>query len=509
MSKQSKKSRPIKQLLASVALAGGLALLLLLQPGLLIPGSSGPAGGVSGLGSSFARAQPSPPEQLRFRSRPDLSVPAVEVDVPARRAAPGYVFMAPKSDGPMIVDNRGNLVWYREGKTSNFRAQKFRGKPVLTWWEAPAGNQKRPTYVIADKRYRTIRRFKAGNGYGGDLHEFLLLPNGHAMITAYYAVDRDLSSLGGRSDGVVLDSIAQEVDVDTGRVVWEWHSLDHVPLRESFHSAAQDPDSPYDYFHINSVSPTPDGNVLISGRDTWTVYKVSRHTGKIIWRLGGKRSDFRLGKGAKFAWQHDADLESPRRLALFDNRDAPPAPKPFSKQSRGLVLRLKWGKRRATVQRRYVRPESVLATTQGNIEKLSNGNVFVGWGSVSYCSEFSPKGKVLFDAEFLSRDSSYRCFRMPWVGRPAARPAIASEDAAGGTLKAWASWNGDTRVATWRLLAGPSKKALDPVGTARRNGFETAVTAKAKGKFVQMEGLARNGAVLGRTAVTRVGEQSR
>jgi len=498
VSNKGRARRP-RRWIAGAAAAGGLLFLLLFLPSLVAEAPS----------EQPPTAQSSRGDQPRFRSRPDLNVPSVRVDVAARGTASGYVFLAPKSDGPMIVDNQGNLVWYREGKTSNFRAQRFKGRRVLTWWEAPAGKRGRPTYVIANRHYKTIRRFKAGNGYGGDLHEFLLLPNGHAMITAYYAVNRDLRRFGGRRDGVVLDSIAQEIDVKTGRVVWEWHSLDHVPLRESYNRLAEHPRAPYDYFHINSIAPTPDGNVLISGRDTWTVYKVNRRTGKIIWRLGGKRSDFKLRKDVRFAWQHDAILEGPNRLTLFDNSDAPPAREPFRGHSRGLVLRLEWGRRTAALRNQFLQPERVLAPSQGNLQSLRNGNYFAGWGSQPYCSEFSRRGKVLFDARFEASSSTYRCFRMPWVGRPTERPAIASEARSRGVVKAWASWNGDTRVATWRLLAGPSANALTPVGSSPRTGFETAVTARTRGQFVAMEGLARSGKVLGRTAVTAVGEQRR
>ena len=133
--------------MAGAALVGGLAILLLV---LEATAPSDPTGRVSSLGSSLARqksAQASKAGQARYRSRPDLDVPAVKVDVAAHGAAlaaqgtaGGYIFLAPKSNGPMIVDDRGNLVWYRPGDISNFRAQKYRGRKVLTWWEAPSGD---------------------------------------------------------------------------------------------------------------------------------------------------------------------------------------------------------------------------------------------------------------------------------------------------------------------------------------------------------------------------------
>jgi hypothetical protein len=491
-------ARPLKFLLVAVFASAGAAGILLSPP----KPTSADQPSYRTVGANPNRAG-----VLRFHSRPDLRIPAVKVNVAAHGTAPGYVFFAPKSDGGMIVDNRGQPIWYRRMRSSNLQVQTYHGRPVLTWWEAPSGRRRTPTYVIANRRYRPIERFKAGNGYSGDLHEFRLLPKGSAMITVYRAVRRDLRSVGGRRNGVVLDSIAQQVDVRTGRVVWEWHSLDHVSIRDSFVPPPKRSRPAYDYFHINSVGPTPDGNVLVSGRDTHTIYKINRRTGRIMWRIGGRRSNFKLGKGAAFAWQHDAHMPGSGELVLFDNSDAPPARKPFRNHSRGLVLSMNG--RTATVKGQYVRPERTLASSQANTQLLPNGNVFVGWGSKRYFTEFSPTGEVLFDAQFGTHSSSYRCYRMPWVGRPAERPAIASEAVAGGTLQAWASWNGDTEVATWRMLAGPSKRSLSVVGSAPRSGFETAVTATAAGPLVAMEGLDASGNVLGRTAVTRVGEQKR
>jgi hypothetical protein len=303
----------------------------------------------------------------------------------------------------------------------------------------------------------------------------------------------------------VLDSIAQEIDLRTNLVTWEWHSLGNVPLKDSMVPAPETPDKAWDYFHINSVDPDGEGSVFVSARNTSAAYRISRATGNVMWRLGGKSSSFKkIGEGTSTAWQHDVLREPNGEISIFDNGSAPP----LHKASRALFLQL--GKDRTVkVVKQFVHPKRLLANSQGNVQLLPNGNVFVGWGSEPYFTEFSPSGEVLFDAHFAAHNSSYRSFRYPWVGRPSARPAIASEAQPGGIVKAWASWNGDTRVTTWRLLAGPSPDALAAVGSAPRTGFETAVTARTRAPLVAMEGLAPNGRVLGRTAVTAVGEQSR
>ena len=450
-----------------------------------------------------------PPDAVTYHSRPDLKVPRVTVDTPATETAPGYIFLAPKTSGPMIVDNEGNLVWYRQGETSDFRVQRFKGQPVLTWWQGPfratGGVIGEGTYLLLNRRYELIKRVRAGNGYSGDLHEFRLTNRGTALLTIYKAVKKNLRRWGGPRNGTVLDSIFQEVDLRTNLVLREWHSLGNVPLSDTMVPVPKTPHEAWDYFHINSVDNEPDGNLIVSARNTSTVYRVNGATGNVMWRLGGKRSSFKaIGKGTRTAWQHDVLRQPNGEISIFDDGATPAK----HKHSRALFLELGGKKRTVKVVKAFTAPGGLLVGSQGSVQVLPNGDVFVGWGAEPYFTEYSASGRVLFNAHFSARNSSYRTFRYPWEGRPTARPAIASEAGPDGTVKAWASWNGDTRVATWQLLAGPSETALAAVGSAPRSGFETEVTATTDGPFVAMQGLDASGNVLGTTAVTRIGEQS-
>ena len=236
-----------------------------------------------------------------FRSRPDLQPPTVGVNVRASDGvAPGYVFVAVKKgegqDGPMIMDNQGRLVWFSKDRyATDFKVQTYKGEPVLTWWQGGivAGHGE-GEYVIFDSSYREVRRVKAGNGYKGDLHEFSITPQDTALLTVYTETRTDLSPIGGPKNGPVWDGIAQELDLETGEVLFEWHSLDHVGVEESYRGPPEDPEEPLDYFHINSIEVEPDGNFLIDAKGTYAVYKVDRESGEVLWRLGGKRSDFEM-----------------------------------------------------------------------------------------------------------------------------------------------------------------------------------------------------------------------
>jgi hypothetical protein len=310
-------------------------------------------------------------------------------------------------------------------------------------------------------------------------------------------VQANLTSVGGPSEGPTFDWIIQEIDIATGKVIWEWHSLGHVPISSSYLSYANS--VPYDYFHMNSIQQLPDGNILVSSRNTWAVYLINKKTGKIIWRLGGKHSSFKMGPRTNFEWQHDAILHDNGLLTLFDDGASPKE----ESQSRALKLHLNTSSHQATLVHQYVHSPPTLATSQGSVQLLSDHNVFVGWGNTPHFSEYTPSGKQLFGGSFRKPVNSYRAYRFDWVGSPLQPPAIAvrSSKTAGKDL-VYASWNGATQVRKWQVLAsenqtGPFKKVGSPVSWS---GFQTK-TQKASANYFEVQALGARGTVLGTSAV--------
>ncbi len=452
-------------------------------------------------------------EAQSFHSRPDLRPPAVTVTVDSPAVAPGDELVAPYTGpgqaGPMILDQNGSLVWFKglpeHVSAANFRVQEYAGKPVLTWWQGDISVHGfgQGEDVIADSTYTDIAHVKAGNGVQADLHDFQLTPHGAALITAYDPVLCDLSSVGGPADGGVTDGLFQEIDVKTGLVMFQWTSLDHVPLSDSYTPpATTSPAWPFDFFHINSLDLEQSGNLLISGRNTWTVYDVNSQTGQIEWRLGGKRSSFAMGAGTSTAWQHDPRELPDGSISVFDNGAGPA----IHKQSRGIVVSLDPQTKTATLVGQLFHPPPLLAESQGNMQALPNGDWFLGWGQVPDFSELSPSGQLLFDAHFPAHTQSYRAFSFLWTGTPTHPPALAVAPAAGGSGggTAYASWNGATLVTAWRLLAGPTATSLAPVAQVARTGFETAIplpAGAAVGPYFAVQALAAGGGVLGTSAI--------
>jgi hypothetical protein len=444
-----------------------------------------------------------------FASRPDLKPPAVVIKTRNPGLAPGLIFAAPKGGsadaGPMIFDDTGHLVWYHPIKgpdiAMDFRAQTYQGRPVLTWWQGHVYLGDGTGHgEIWDSAYRQVATVNAADGLSFDLHEFTITPHDTALITVYQRDRLDLRAYGGPKDGVVVDGIVQEIDIKTGLLLFEWHSLDHVPLTDSYVPAKAGPQ--WDYFHINGLDEDRDGNIIVSSRNAWSITKVSRATGNTIWRLGGKRSTFKLGPGVQTAWQHNPHILPDGTLTIFDNANGGVG-KPFRTESRAETVRLDTASRTATLVSAFTSPEKLSASSQGDVQRLANGDDFVGWGAFPNFTEYSPTGQVLLDGRLSVDNASYRTFRFLWSGRPAVPPrAVASKS--GSSVRVSGSWNGATDVASWQLLAGPGTEGMLPVASARRHGFETAITAAVTQPFVAMRALDAAGNILGTSAPVKV-----
>jgi hypothetical protein len=452
-------------------------------------------------------SKPTPPsgkdynEKQHFHTAPKLEPPSLTVTARSPQSAPGDIFVAPYTGpgppGPMIFDEAGSLVWFNplapNLAAANLQVQQLGGQPVLTWWQGyiPPQGFGQGEEIILNSSYQQVGRVHAGNGYKADLHDFKLTPQGTALLTAFHPIDCNLSVVGGPSGGAVSDSIFQELDLRTGLVRREWHSLDHVAIGDSYSSATGSSAKwPFDYFHINSIDQRSDGTTLISARNTWAMYLMSTSSGQLQSSIGGKHSTVKLGASTKTAYQHDAKTLPDGTISVFDNGAVPKV----HPQSRGLVLSLKG--RSVSAVKQYEHSPALSSGSQGNMQQLPNQDMFVGWGPEPYFSEYSASGQLLFDAHMHGSYESYRAYRFPWTGSAPGVPAIAAAAAPGGRATVYASWNGDTRTASWRLLAGASAQTIAPVATVARSGFETSMTTPGAAPYVAVQALDASGAVL-------------
>jgi hypothetical protein len=255
------------------------------------------------------------------------------------------------------------------------------------------------TDYILDDSYTVIARVQAGNGLNANRHDFQITPQNTALLVIYNLIPCDLSPVGGTVGGKVYEAVVQEVEIATG-------DRAHGVAQSRGRAADRQLSGERSWLrvrlsHPNSVSLDTDGNVLISGRHTSAIYKINRKSGRLMWRLGGKQSDFKLGSGLPFAWQHDARAVDATTLRIFDNEsNGRSTALPYS--------RVIWVRRdevtmTATLQRELVHPAALSSHAMGNADDLPNGNTFVGWGEIGRFSEFDSSGQLLFDAGFGRR----------------------------------------------------------------------------------------------------------
>jgi EmrB/QacA subfamily drug resistance transporter len=429
--------------------------------------------------------------------------------------APGYIFMANfynvshppmvGQSGPLILDDSLQPVWFRpvpvNDVAGNLSLQTYEGRPTLAWWQGlitNTGATESGKYVIVDQHYRPIATLTGADGWVLTLHEFVI--RGHDVwVTANKNIPRNLSRFGGAYNGALIDSAVQEYDLRTGKLLYSWDALKHISLDDG-RATLPTNGFPWDAYHVNAIDVPGDGTFVVSMRNTWAAYKVDIATGKIIWTLGGPHSSFKFGSGAHFEWQHDVVVYPGSPLVtMFDDHccqitsgdiDVPP-----NAPSRGLVLKLDQGSHTATVAAQFSHGAGFDADYMGSVEPLSNGNEFIGWGSRPYISEYSPTGQMLLDAYLPYPDLSYRARIEPWVGQPLYPPAGAARTSHGRTT-VYASWNGATQLASWRVLAGPSGSHT-AVATGAKTGFETAIPVSGSYTTFKVQALDARGRTIG------------
>jgi EmrB/QacA subfamily drug resistance transporter len=525
--------RPAVRLLG---LAVALVVAGFLAVDLALAGSHGAPIGAYTLNGAYA-----------FHSAPGLHPPKIRTTRPslAARLAPGYIFTANfyslneppmiGQSGPLILDDHLQPVWFdplpEKMVAANLGLQSYEGKPTLAWWQGvvtKTGETESGEDVLANQHYQPIVRLKGTGGWVLTLHE-LAVQGEDAWVTANRNFAMDLSSYGGAYNGAMIDSAVQEYNLRTGRLLYNWDALRHIDLRDS-HATLPTNGFPWDAYHVNSVELLGKDRFLVSMRNTWAAYLVNIKTGRIEWTLGGRHSSFRVGRGAGFQWQHDVMLQpgatpGGTTVTMFDDHccqltgggENVKATGP----SRGLVLKLDLRARTAALAAQYVRASNFAADYMGDTQPLAGGNVFVGWGSEPYFSEYSRSGQLLLDAELPWPDLTYRATLQGWVGLPLYPPAGAARTTNDSTT-VYASWNGATRVASWRVLARPSATvsssspsrpahptAAHPivVGSAVRSGFETAIPVPAGYASFEVQALDAGGHTIGTSTQFTTGGQ--
>jgi hypothetical protein len=467
-----------------------------------------------------ARAIYTPPacQTLTFHSEPGLNPQRVcmNVGVTTHRTGQGtFLFLTPDNAGVGIFRDTGRLVWWQgrpPGTTEEHNATVVNlwGRRYLAVWAGRSSiigtnhtSINSGTVLLYNQRYEQVGEITAASPFYPnrvDMHEFRVTPQGDALIGIYEPVQ---TTVNGHAETVVqyivqkLSLVHDSNGIHTGKVLFEWRSLQHVPVSDSY-----DPDpgagGAWDYFHGNALSQDSDGNVILSARNTWGIYKISVKTGRIMWQVGGKGAST---LAPAWCYQHDVTALGHHEYSLFDDGAVGPGCTPGHSwhPSRGLIFRVDAAKRPARVRlvKSYAHHPSIHAEYLGSMQRLSNGSVLIDWGNVAQITQYSADGRV--DMDLTLSNDSYRGFRYPWAGNPISPPSVAAQLRSSGT-DVWASWNGANQVVAWRVLGGATADSLAPAGPpSPGQGFETHISLGQRYSDVAVEALSSSGQVLARS----------
>ncbi|KAL0577330.1 hypothetical protein V5O48_004654 [Marasmius crinis-equi] len=429
-------------------------------------------------------------------------------DSTSNNVSSGLIFNAPrgkdvKQPGGVIWNQDGTMVWSAAdfGETLLFYPVKYKNKDHILIWtgQFSAAGFGFGFNLLVNQSYAVVANFttKLDNGALADFHDAVITTNNTAIMTAYTTQPQDLTQFQGPNPGFIAGGAFQELNIDSGNVVFTWNSLDHIDPSECYvtpGTSGGSTDSPWDYFvsaycdqltetrpttsfnsqHINSVDKDSSGNYLISSRHCHALYYLDGTSGDILWRIGGKNSTFNMGDGTLFSWQHEARWHGNNQISLFDNAasdwesDGPTA--------RGLLLNVDVNAKTVTLARQVYPFVQSVSTSQGSVQILDNGNMLVGFGSRPYFAEYDSNGNMLYSVHFGIGDvQSYRAVRATWVGRPNTKPTLGFSSDISSDF--YASWNGATEVATWELFgstADQPQKAIS-LNTSSRTDFETTI----------------------------------
>lgn len=451
----------------------------------------------------------------QFITRHDLHPPVVKM---ARKAQGSYAenilmtaaYSGPGFGGSMILDRNGDLVYMNPDTATahqiDFNVQTYLGESHLTWWEGvETHGWGQGVAAIADSTYTRKHTIHAvGKDIKLDHHEFNITPQNTALVTIFKQhTGVDLRPVGGPKNGVMVSGVFQEIDIATNKLIWEWDSLDHVPITHSEQVfAGGTAGNPWDYFHINSLVVSPDGeHIIVSSRNTWTVYLIKRHTGQIVWKLGGRHSDFTMGAGAEFFWQHHVRWHgSGNVFTVFDNGAAPAK----EKHSRALILDVDFKNKHVKLGHQYVHPgQTLLSAAEGSAQLLPGGRMFVGWGTNPFFDEFHANGEVIVAGTQGRGNAAYRIFTYDWEGHPVDLPDVVVHHKNGKAL-VYVSWNGSTNVHSWVILAGKSRPKVKPIARGRRSGFETAIEVGNTGPYFAVQARDAAGHILSTSKTVKI-----
>ena len=349
-----------------------------------------------------------------------------------RNPAPGYYIVAPNaSDSIAFLDNAGRSI--RKTFVGGHANVQVHNNTYITHLASISSTE--IVFLRRDRFGNVLDTLRPTDDYMLDFHEGKVWSDTTYIVLASEYRTVDLSSVvaGGSPNATIVGAVIQERRFSDGAVLFEWKSLDHIPVTDATDDIKLT-DNMIDYIHVNSIWKDTDGNLIISCRHTDEVIKVKKSSGEILWRLGGSASKSNqftfindtFNNFSGFSHQHTAIRTANGNIMLFDNGNLRPAPN----YARAVEYALDTVAMTATRVWSWQPEVGVIATSQGSVQELDGGNILIGWGSGSdtyIAHEVRRDGTI--EAEIKNESGSglipYRVSKMQ-IGMTGIRRRIAS-----------------------------------------------------------------------------------
>lgn len=330
---------------------------------------------------------------------------------------PGY-FLVNGSTYAMVLDVHATPVWYARGSSvinvDSLLPNRVSFAPDATGTFGQNLTAAFVVHTLDDAGSHVVRAV----GTPTDAHEFRRLPNGdHYLFTYFTTPHVDLTGLlTFGSDETMVDCAVQHVDAQ-GNLVWSWAASDHVDAVKESLAPSVTSTGAVDVFHCNSIDVDASGNLLVSMRQTSSLFYVDRATGRVVWKLGG--SSYNKDGAAliqvasdpegTFSTQHDARFVGTGHVTLYDDHGGA-----SGGLARGVEYALDLPSKTATFAWQYV--GTAQARYEGSFRRYADGESVIGWGFVPgdkrVLTEVDATGHDVFDVE-LGGEVSYRAVKVP------------------------------------------------------------------------------------------------
>lgn len=370
--------------------------------------------------------------QAKLSGELPADFPPIEVKINTN-PKDGYMLVAPRvannsgyGNYLIILDKNGLPIKYRPTTPNSFNfKQQPNGRYIVAETSGAhygiTGNGTKSIIRIFDEELNLLESFQMGNGYIAGPHEFMILPNGNYICVAQNPIPMDMSEMteGGNPNAFIVSNVIQEFDKDKN-VIFQWRAIDHIDIEESYLKLT---DPVISYAHINALEVDRDGNWLISPRHTCSIMKINRGTGEIMWRLGGKKTDFTIIGDEKngpeyFQYQHDIRRLNNGDITMFDNGNLK-----TPQYSRGVRYSLDEVNKTATLVWQYRNTPDVYAGQQGSVQVFEDGSYLIGWGTATAANqvgltEIDTEGNKTFELNFPPNTSHYRVQKVAYPPCP-------------------------------------------------------------------------------------------